>query len=142
MDFKNLIRSVTDLNDTNIKCFFIINNETYEVERFETSVNQKIDHKGQPQSEIKGGQFYIILKQTVSRNIYDWAKKSQSLKSGEVKFETEISGTVFKVRFNNAACISLNCNINEHTGTMTNLVISCDELYFYDTIRIENRWKL
>lgn len=95
MKFKKLINGVTNLNDTNIKSFFIIDNETYEVERFQTSINQDVDHKGQPQSEIKGGQFYIVLKQTVSRNIYDWAKRFQSLKSGVIKFETETFGTVF-----------------------------------------------
>lgn len=142
MKFKKLINGFTNLNDTNIKSFFIIDNETYEVERFQTSINQDVDHKGQPQSEIKGGQFYIVLKQTVSRNIYDWAKRFQSLKSGVIKFETETFGTVFKVSFNNAVCISLNCNINEHTGTITNLVISCEELSFYDSIKIENKWNL
>lgn len=142
MDFKKIISSVANLNDTNIKSSFVIDNETYDVVRFQTSVNQEVDHKGQPQSEIKGGQFSIVLKQTVSRNIYDWAKRFQSLKSGVIKFETETSGTVFKVSFNNAVCVSLNCNISEHTGTMTNLVISCEELSFYDSIRIENKWNL
>jgi len=142
MDLKKIISSIAPINDTNIKSFFFIDNEKYEVVKFQTYVNQEIDYKGQPQSEIKGGQLSIVLKQTVSRNIYDWAKRFMSLKSGIIKFETETSGTIFRVSFTNAVCISLNCNINEHTGTITNLIISCDEISFYDSIKIENRWKL
>jgi len=142
MDLKKILSNIISLNDVNIKSFFIIDNEKYELGKFQIYVSQEIDHKGQPQSEIKGGQFSVVLKQTVSRNIYDWSKRFMSLKSGIIRFETETSGTIFKINFSNAVCVSLNCNINEHTGTVTSLIISCEELSFFDSIKIENKWNL
>lgn len=143
MNFKKeLMNFFLGVMDYSINSYLIVDSVEYEIERFQTYVEQGHDHKGQPQSETKGGQFSIVLKQTVTPSIYDWAKRQMKLKSGSIKFSSETSGTVFQINFFNGACISLSTNVNNHSGTTTMLVISAEKVTFYDNITIDNRWQI
>lgn len=44
---------------------FVFEGRTYEIEQFNVRFSQGVDHKGQPQHEMSGGQLYIVLTQSV-----------------------------------------------------------------------------
>lgn len=101
---------------------------------------QATDHKGQPQHEIRGGQLTIVLSESADPNLYDWAKRSTKLKSGDIIFDTQMSGSVLKINFTNAYCIKLAREIDERAGTKTVLVIAPEQIKLNDVTH-NNYWK-
>jgi len=142
MNYDKIKQNILGIIDADIKAFIIIEHEKYEIESFHTNISQSVNHNGQPINEVKGGQLSVSVKQTVSPFVYEWSKKSMVLKSGYINFETEMSGSIFKVNFENASCISLICNVNSHTGATTTLTISSERISFFDDLNIDNRWNL
>jgi hypothetical protein len=119
---------------------FILDGKSYEVEDFKISFSQAVDHKGQPEHEVLGGQLFVTLREAADDNLYLWAKKSTQLKSGAILFQTDIGMTVLEINFTDAYCIHLARNINAYTGTTTALVISSKELRM-NGVKHENYWK-
>ena len=119
--------------------FFLEGNE-YMVEHFKVAFAQPTDHKGQPQHEIRGGQLVLVLSQAADDLLYDWAKRSTKLKDGEIVFHVEMSSPPLTVTFNRAYCIKLSCDIDEHTGIKTSLVISPEQIIM-NGIEHNNFWK-
>jgi hypothetical protein len=103
---------------------FILDGKEYDVDYFKIFFSQDIDYKGQPQHETMGGQLKIVLSQMADDNLYDWAKQSTKLKSGQIVFETEMSSPVLIVDFESAYCIELTRSIDAQKGTQTVLIIS------------------
>ena len=118
---------------------FILDGKKYDVERFGMEFSQPIDFKGQPQSDIRGGQMVINLTQTADDNLYVWAKKSTLRKNGKVLFQTDLGMTVLEIDFKNAYCINLTREINASNGTNTSLTIS-SEIIMIDGIEHDNFW--
>lgn len=119
---------------------FVVDGTTYNVETFKINFDQPADFKGQPQFEMKGGQFMITLSQTVDNTLLLWAKKSTSVKSGQVLFQTDLGMTVYKIVFENAYCITLARNIDSMTGTKTSLMIA-PEIITLNGIEHNNNWR-
>jgi hypothetical protein len=105
---------------------FILDGKIYEVESFKIGFEQPVDYKGQPQHETRGGQMYVVLPQAADKALFLWAKTSTLLKDGIVLFQTDLGVTVLEITFENAYCISMDREINAHSGTKTSLVISAE----------------
>ena len=118
---------------------FILDGKKYDVERFGMEFSQPIDYKGQPQSNVRGGQIVINLTQMPDDNLYIWAKKSTLRKDGQVLFQTDLGMTVLEIDFKNAYCINLTMKINAFNGTDTSLTIS-SEIIIVDGIEHNNFW--
>lgn len=127
--------------DTVIKTFFYLDRKEYEVTHFQIVFGQPIDHKGQPQHEVGGGQFVISLSQLADDNIYNWGKKSEDRRNCSVCFKTENQGTVLEFNFHDAYCISLLSKINAFSGTETLIVITPNKLTM-NGIDHDNEWRL
>jgi len=122
-----------------LKVKFILDGHSYEVEHFKVAFAQPVDHKGQPQHEIKGGQLILVLSQSADDRLYEWAKRSVKLKDGVIVFQTEMSSPVLTVTFTDGYCVKLSREIDEHTGTKTTLVIS-PEIVTMNGMEHDNFW--
>jgi len=118
---------------------FILDNKIYDVETFKIGFNQPKDFKGQPVSEVRGGQFMITLSQIADKNLYQWAKNSTLLKNGEVVFQTDLGQTVYRIVFTNAYCITLTRDIDAATGTKTLMMIAPENLML-NGVEHDNFW--
>jgi hypothetical protein len=96
----------------------------YEVEDFKIGFIQAVDHKGQPQDHVRGGQILISLSQMVGDNIYEWATNPFSKKDGYIAFETGISNAILRVTFTQAYCIDITQALDAFCGLVTNLIIT------------------
>lgn len=112
----------------NINVKFFLEGETFEVDHFDINFEQPVDFRGQPQSEIRGGEMTLHLAQAATNNLYIWAKKSTLLKSGSVLFQTDLGMTVLEVEFSNAYCTNLTRQVNANSGTNTVLVITPEKV--------------
>ena len=124
--------------DTNLTSWFILDGREYEMSQFNISFGQSVDHKGQPQDEVRGGRILVGLRQTLPNSIYEWAMKSIS-KNGEIVFRSNTISSPLRIEFKNAYCINLNRNIINGEGVVTDLWISPDEILI-NGISFDNRW--
>jgi len=124
--------------DTNIEGFLFIDSFKYEIIDFNIGFGQAIDHKGQPQHEVKGGQIFITLTEVPAPSIYDWAKRSNKPKSGKILFQTASRGTILTISFEEAHCFSFSQKVNFTSGTEVNLGITCKELTIADIVHTNN----
>lgn len=124
--------------DTNLTSWFILDGREYEMSQFNISFGQSVDHKGQPQDEVRGGRILVGLRQTLPNSLYEWAMKSIS-KNGEIVFRSNTISSPLRIEFKNAYCINLNRNIINGEGVVTDLWISPDEILI-NGISFDNRW--
>jgi hypothetical protein len=61
--------------DTHLEAKFVFDGKEYEVEHFGIGFAQEVDRKGQPQAEMKGGQIYVSLTQSVRTMFMTGRKK-------------------------------------------------------------------
>lgn len=113
---------------THVSAKLIIDTKEYPVSYFYIGFGQGIDHKGQPQQDVRGGQIKIVIKESVERSIYEWAKMSSKLKDEAIKFVSETEGTKLNIEFTKAFCISLVRDIDAYKGTTTILVIAPEKV--------------
>lgn len=128
------------LVDSNVSVYLEVGGNEYEVEQFKVGFSQLVDHKGEPQSEIKGGQLILTLTQAVPESIYSWILKPAQRKDGEVVFKSQTGSSPLRIEFFNAACVSLNRQINSSGGLQTNLVLSPERLLL-NGVEHENFWR-
>lgn len=126
--------------DSKIDAKFVFENKQYEIEQFKINFTQGIDHKGQPQHEVSGGQIYIVLTQSVPDALYDWAKRDNKPKDGKILFQTEASGTVLEIAFFKANCVRFERNINCFSGTTTSLLIAPEKVLM-NGIAHDKQWR-
>ena len=124
--------------DTDTSGWLIVDGKEYEIKHFNISFAQSGDHKGQPQSEVKGGRMLITLTQTLPDSMYYWAMKTQA-KNGEVVFRSKTANAPLKVEFTNAYCVNLERDVCTYSGLTTNLVISPEKLVI-NGIEFDNHW--
>ncbi|GHT41227.1 hypothetical protein FACS189437_07850 [Bacteroidia bacterium] len=140
MNFSNVAAGLFDSVDSHVEAKFVLDGKEYDIEHFGISFAQEVDHKGQPQHETRGGQIYITLTQSIGDTIYDWAKRANKQKNGEILFQSKTEGTVLNVAFINASCISLKHKINVMTGAETQLVIAPEKVSL-NGITHNNKWR-
>ncbi|MDM1346901.1 type VI secretion system tube protein TssD [Myroides marinus] len=125
--------------DTNIEGFLFIDSFKYEIKEFNIGFGQAIDHKGQPQHEVKGGQISITLTEIPAPSIYDWAKRTNKPKSGKILFQTASRGTILNLQFENAHCVSFYQKVDYLNGTQISLKISPQKVSI-ENILHDNNW--
>ncbi|WP_282036651.1 type VI secretion system tube protein TssD [Saccharicrinis aurantiacus] len=125
--------------DSNTTAWLIIDGQEYELSEFNTNFNQGVDHKGEPQNRVRGGQMQIGITQVVPTNIYDWAMKSM-LKDGEIIFKIESGSAPLKISFLNAYCVGFKRRVDSMGGGLvSSLTISPEEVSI-NGISFDNHW--
>lgn len=124
--------------DSDLTACFILDGQEYEMSHFDINFAQSIDHKGQPQDEVRGGIMSITLSQTLPENIYRWGMTSIP-KNGFLIFKSKTTNPPLKINFINAYCIRFSRNISNKGGLESQLVISPDEIVI-NGISFDNHW--
>lgn len=124
--------------DSDLTAWFILDGKEYEMSQFNINFGQSVDHKGQPQDEVRGGRMLIALTQTLPDSIYRWAMSSIP-KNGEVVFRSKTTSAPLRVEFMNAYCVNFQRQIIDRGGVNTVLIISPDEISI-NGISFDNRW--
>lgn len=124
--------------DSDLTAWFILDGKEYEMSQFNISFGQSVDHKGQPQDEVRGGRMLISLSQTLPDSLYRWAMTSIP-KNGEVVFRSKTANAPFRVIFINAYCVNFERSIDINTGIYSELIISPDEIHV-NGISFDNHW--
>lgn len=126
--------------DADIKVTLEIDGSVYPIEQFNIAFSQSVDHKGQPQDEVTGGQFTISMLQILPESFYSWSINNNRSKSGTVAFKLDTRGTILEINFIQARCISFMRNLSSNGGVVSTLIISPKEIKI-NGIEHENRWK-
>lgn len=124
--------------DSDLTVWFVLNGKEYEMGRFSISFGQSVDHKGQPQDEVRGGRMLVGLTQTLPDSIYRWAMSSVP-KNGEIAFRSKTTNAPLRIEFINAYCVNFDRQITEGGGVNTSLFISPDEI-LVNGISFDNHW--
>lgn len=126
--------------ESSITAILLLNGYQYDVSQFNTSFAQPVDHKGQPQSEVSGGQIMLTLSQILRDDVYGWGIKPWERKDGEILFRIDSGSTVLKVEFFNAYCVHLSRTVDSVGGGIhTILGISAEEVKL-NGISLYNKW--
>lgn len=124
--------------DSDLTAWFILDGKEYEMSQFNINFNQSVDHKGQPQSEVRGGRMLVVLTQTLPESLYRWAMTSIP-KNGEVVFRSKTTNAPLRVEFTNAYCVNFERQVIDKSGVSTSLFISPDEISI-NGISFDNHW--
>lgn len=124
--------------DSDLTAWFILDGKEYEMSQFNISFGQLVDHKGQPQDEVRGGRMLVALTQTLPDGMYRWAMTS-SPKNGVIVFRSKTANAPLRVEFMNAYCVSFKRQITDGGGVNTVLHISPDEILI-NGISFDNHW--
>lgn len=124
--------------DSDLEVWLIFEGEEYEVNQFNIGFNQSVDHKGQPQSEVRGGRMMLTLTQAVPENVYQWAMTS-CLRDGAIEFRSKTTSSPLKVEFTNAYCVGFNRIIAGKGGLSTALTLSPEDVTI-NGISLYNNW--
>lgn len=124
--------------DSDLTAWFILDGKEYEMSQFNIGFGQSIDHKGQPQDEVRGGRMFVALTQTLPESLYRWAMSSIP-KSGEIIFRSKTTNAPLRIEFMNAYCVSFDRLIANDGGIVTSLIISPDEILI-NGISFDNHW--
>lgn len=124
--------------DSDLTAWFILDGKEYEMSQFNISFGQSVDHKGQPQDEVRGGRMLIALTQTLPDSLYRWVMTSIP-KNGEVVFRSKTANAPFRLLFINAYCVNFERSIDINSGIYSELIISPDEIRV-NGISFDNHW--
>lgn len=125
--------------DPNIKVYFELEGQEYDVDQFKIGFSQQQDHKGEPQHETKGGQLMITLTQTLPESFYSWIIENNKFKDACVLFKSESSGTVLRIEVSQARCVNLSRKITIGKGVQSILILS-PETVKVNGIEHDNFW--
>lgn len=126
------------LVDANTNAWLIVDGREYEINQFSIDFRQWVDHKGQPQSDMRGGKMYLVLTEVLPESMYYWAVRTHP-KSGEVVFKSQTGSAPLKVEFIDGYCIDLVRTVVSGVGLRTNLVISAKKVVV-NGITLDRRW--
>lgn len=140
---KNKVSSILTeyaIVDAHMSVKLNVDGKEYHISQFKTGFSQRIDHKGQPQSEISGGQFIVSMTQTLPESFYSWNIDDNRYKNGTIIFKLENSRTVLEIEFFNARCINITRNLSIGQGVVSTIVIS-PSIVKFNGMEHDNRWK-
>jgi hypothetical protein len=124
--------------DTDVNGWLTVDGREYEICQFDIEIKQWVDFKGQPQSEVRGGQILVVLTETLPESMCHWAMRTQA-KNGEVVFKSKTASAPLKVQFTNGYCMDLVRSTHDKLGLRTRLVISYEKVVI-NGIELDNRW--
>ena len=134
--------------DPCIKAFMQIDGDSeqklYSLDSFSIEFMQRVDHKGEPAWEKKGGLFAISLNHSSNHQLNHWAMyKYKQQHSGYIIFKNPdgLSSTVLSIRFENAYCISYKKSVSAATdGILLEMIITPEFLKFGDIDFNNGKW--
>jgi hypothetical protein len=118
----NASKAIPIVVDPCIKAFMEIDEDSaqkpYSLDSFSIEFMQRVDHKGEPAWEEKGGLFSISLNHPSNYLLNHWAMyKHKQKHSGYIVFRNPdgMSSAVLSIRFENAYCISYKKSVSAAT---------------------------
>ena len=111
----------------------------YRIQDFQTSFQQDIDYKGQPQHEVSGGVMSFIITQVPDDTINKWMMDSRLLLGGSFVFK-HTGYTLLTILFEDAYCVGYKKSMSSVSGVATRIVISPKAVKL-NGIPHENFWK-
>ena len=81
--------------------------ESYELIGCEYGFSQGVDIKGQAQTEVKGGKFYVTYPNVPNRDMIQWMLDARKYQNGAIVICDNEGATLEKVIFENATCVSM-----------------------------------
>ena len=124
--------------DVNLTVWLIFEGKEYELNQFNISFGQSVDHKGQPQDEVRGGRMVLGFSEILPENMYRWAMKSEA-KNGEIVFRSETASAPLKIEFKNTYCVNFVRNVTNNGGINTAIHLTPDEVNI-NGINFDNHW--
>lgn len=125
--------------DSDYTVWLQLDGKEYELNKFNIGFGQSVDHKGQPQDEVRGGLLRGTFLETVPHNVYLWAMKNTA-KEGSVVFKVKSGSSPFKVDFMNAFCIGFKQQIDSVGGGVTSTISISPEELRINEISFDNHW--
>ena len=119
----------------------VIEGTVYEVDSFDMTFYQPIDHKGQPEEEVHGGIISFTIPQISNSMLDKWMFSTGMLKNGEFQFKQGDSSMPLRVIFTEAYCIGQKNYTSGGMGVATSLTISSNIIELNNK-SIYNRFKL
>jgi hypothetical protein len=112
----------------------------YQIQDFQIGFQQDFDYKGQPQHEVTGGIFSIVITQIPDAIINKWMMNSRLPMEGSFVFK-HLGYTLLTIVFEEAYCIDYKKNLSSVTGVATRIIIS-PKIVTLGNKRHENLWKM
>lgn len=126
--------------DNVITAYMIVDGKEYELRSFSTEFGQYVDHKNQPQSEIKGGIIQVSFYQLPDDNLTRWMFSASVKKDGQIQFRRKSSNITLRITFKEARCIGYYKSMGQKvTGFESRITISPKEISLNDTEH-RNNW--
>jgi len=120
-----------------------IDNQIFNVLKFDITLEQGINNNGKPSNKTKGGQIKLIVETTQTDLFSDWMVSHTSVKDGKIIFyRRDAMSTMKNVTFENAYCIYLRKKFcSEGISPMTTkILITSNKIKIGNTL-FENNWK-
>lgn len=134
------ISSLFSQPDGNVSAELNLMGKSYNLIGFRTNVSQNVDKKGEPQSEVKGGQLNLMISQIPDNVLLQWASSRWMKKSGEIVFKNQTGTPPLRIIFTEAGCVKLNQQVTSGVGVVTSLLLSPKEVSF-NGVLLSNNWR-
>lgn len=125
------------------KAQLLVEEQTYEVNRFSWSIGQNTDALGRPDARVQGGQLHVELDSQPDDLLHHWAlDNTKKLEGKLLVFESDILSVRKTVEFRDAFCVGLHKSFDgsgsSRSMTMS-LTLSADKLICGE-VTIDNAW--
>lgn len=132
---------ITDVllnSEASISVSMLIGATTYPLQHFEIEFIQEIDHKGEPQSSVKGGIATVGLYTLPDVQLNGWIRNNTEL-SGRFLFGDKLMGYPLSIEFKQAGCLGCFVEINNQdaNSVTARLSIVPKQLDFGNDIRFK-----
>lgn len=126
--------------DGNISAELVLLNKKYNLLGFNTEISQSVDHKGEPQSEVGGGQLQLMLSEIPDNVLLQWAASKWLKRTGEIVFKNETGTPPLRILFTEASLVRLTQQVESSAGVITRLLITPKEVSF-NGVTLFNNWR-
>ncbi len=127
--------------DGNVNAVLVFMGKEYDVCQFSTSFMQLTDDKGEPQTEVRGGQLLVVLSQIPDEALLYWASNQWTRKDGEIIFRNETGTPPLRIRFKEAYCVKLEQEFDGvGKGSKTIMLISPQSIQMNE-YTLDNEWR-
>ncbi|WP_418500562.1 type VI secretion system tube protein TssD [Culturomica massiliensis] len=106
----------------------VLEDKRYEIERFNISFTQGIDHNGEPQEDTRGGLIEFSIASLPDKLLNRWMFKDTEVKGGVFVFEQGLQSSPLKINFTEAFCVHLASRTDGGKGLVTDYVITANEV--------------
>lgn len=115
--------------------------DSYELDSCSFGFSQGVNSDGKPQTEVRGGSIYVTIAGIPPADIIQWALSSRKYNDGVIVICDDNDMPLEKIRFENAACISMEISYSQKgtSYTSTRLTLQAQKIAMEET-QLENRW--